>query len=354
MKNSKVLFTDGEGPIVFKDLAFDVMGRATFPGNVSGHDFFAVLSLYDDFLAEEGTAGYQAGDTLALVVPHWLAHNITDKDILEEAETVQLVCGVKEYIGGLKKDEWEVRIISTAYRPLWNLVGNNLGIPHNEIACTELNLARLAKELDHQKFSQVVVGIEKEVVSLLSRFNEARQQVENGESVRKVFADQGVAAPIRHALDRLYWQELPRLGYKPLEVVPVVGGRRKIGQAQRFAQELKTSLGKIVYVGDSITDSDLFRFINDEGGLSIAVNGNRYALRDAQVAVATTDMRHLRKILDAWSDGGIQKVKGVIESYSSAATFPYYALVNKANLDQLERIHKETRTIVRGAAAALG
>src|SRR3989442_8385125 len=133
----RTLFTDGEGPIVFKDLAQDILGRATFHAagkNIPGKDFFSILSFYDDYCAEVNRRGYQAGDSLALVVPHFLFHGITDEIIAQEASDAKVVRGVKEYIGGLKKDGWNIRIISTAYRPMWNLVGKFLTIPPNKIA----------------------------------------------------------------------------------------------------------------------------------------------------------------------------------------------------------------------------
>jgi len=79
----KVLFTDGEGPIVFKDLAADITEK-TAPG------LFPVLSFYDDYLAEVGTEGYQAGDTLALIAPHLIAHGVTDQDVENEAKDAKV------------------------------------------------------------------------------------------------------------------------------------------------------------------------------------------------------------------------------------------------------------------------
>ena len=83
----KVLFTDGEGPIVFKDLAADITEK-TVPR------LFPVLSFYDDYLVEVGTEGYQAGDTLALIVPHLLAHDVTDEDVAREAKEAKVCLGV--------------------------------------------------------------------------------------------------------------------------------------------------------------------------------------------------------------------------------------------------------------------
>jgi energy-converting hydrogenase A subunit R len=40
-----------------------------------------------------------------------------------------------------------------------------------------------------------------------------------------------------------------------------------------------------MYVGDSITDAQALRLVHKHGGLSIAFNGNRYALEHANLAV---------------------------------------------------------------------
>ena len=175
MIKPKVLFTDGEGPIVFKDLAADMTERVV-PG------FFKVLSFYDDYLAEIGREGYQAGDTLALVVPHFLAHGVTDEDITEEAKDAQVCKGVKEYVDGLKKDGWEIRIISTAYSQMWELVGDYLGISMDKIACTELNLASLRKMFGTQEFYERVRQTEERVLAALPLWEEAMVEVNDNDS----------------------------------------------------------------------------------------------------------------------------------------------------------------------------
>lgn len=370
MRGRKVLFTDGEGPIVFKDLAFDVTNRITFPDYIPGHEFFPVLSLYDDYQAEVGTEGYQAGDTLALVVPHWLAHVITDRDILEESREAQLVQGVKEYTEGLKNDDWQIRIISTSYRPLWNLVGQHLGIPQEHIACTELDLSRLKNQHYSPDFAQTVSNTEQQIISLMPQFLEAKQQVEEGRPVQEVFSKRGPAAQIREVLDRLYWQELPRLGYQTLEAVRVMGGRRKVEAAQRFAADLQVPFKAIAYVGDSITDDEVHKFLRSEKGLPIAINANFYALRNARVAVAATDAHALRPLLNAWVEGGWSGVVNFVEGKGQVSlrkemvppgegvTEFYYHLVdpkNEKEFQEILRLHKIFRKKVRGGAtAALG
>ena len=147
-----------------------------------------------------------------------------------------------------------------------------------------------------------------------------------------------------------------------------MGGRRKVEAAQQFARDLGVQMRNVAYVGDSITDDAMHAHLNAEGGLPIAVNGNKYALRNARIAVATRDMRNLRPILDAWNTGGFDGIlerAGDIsdrsftsrregEPRSEASRFRW-DLVNPRDtvgFKDLVAVHKEYRTLVRGAATA--
>lgn len=354
----KVLFTDGEGPLVFKDLAADMTEKA-IPG------LFPILSFYDDYLTEIGTEGYQAGDTLALVVPHLLLHGVTDEDIAEEAKGTKVCLGVEDYIGGLKKDGWNVRVISTAYSQMWKLVGGYLDIPMQHIACTTLDLKELRKRFGSASFFNNVQEAENRILAQSLLADDAMQEVEKGKSVVEVLGEMSKFSPLRETLDGFYWQTLKETGYQALEVVQVMGGKRKIEAAQRFAQDISVHLSDVAYVGDSITDDAMHQRLSKEGGLPIAINGNHYAIRNARVAVATRDMRDLRPLLDAWQQGGFHEVTKFIENQSisftrskEGAPVPLeekYALVNPSNQEEFQRIltiHKQSRRNVRGTATA--
>lgn len=365
----KVLFTDGEGPLVFKDLAQDLMGRIVFEckgQKINGADFFELLNLYDDYLAEVGTEGYQAGDTLALVVPHFLHHGLTDGDVAKEAKDAKVCLGVREYIDGLKKDGVEIRIISTAYRPMWKLVGDYLGIPQEQIACTELDLKSLREKYQTPKLDATVEKMEQNVLPLLFWVAEMKEKIDKGNSVVEVFKDAKYAS-LTQRLDKFYWQELKEQGYETLKEVEVVGGRRKVEAAKRFASELDVSMSRVAYVGDSITDDKMHEFLSKEGGLPIAVNGNVYALRNARVAVATIDMWALRSVVDAWWKDGFEGVRNFVSSTKARLVGgkegtpvpqeegPYYHLLETPE-DRAEAlaVHKGFRKLVRGPAAKLG
>lgn len=360
----KVLFTDGEGPIVFKDMAADITEKIV-PG------FFPVLSFYDDYLAEVGTQGYQAGDTLALVVPHFIAHGVTNHNIAQEAKDGQVCKGVEEYIAGLKTDGWDVRIISTAYSQLWQLVGEHIGISMEDIACTDLDVDSLWREFGNKDFNLRVTINEQRVLDELPAWKKAMTEVnDEGRPVVDVLQDSKYAH-LRENLDSLYWGMLPSRGYKPLEMVRVMGGRRKIEAAQRFVQDLGVEMSDVAYVGDSITDDAMHAHLSQEGGLPIAINGNTYALRNAKIAVATEDMRNIRPVLDAWHAGGFPEVAAFVQRTKEEISFSRskegapvsealnsgvrYDLVDIGNgpaFDEIKKVHKESRSLVRGAATA--
>jgi len=75
---SRQVNTDCEGPISKNDNAME-LSEFFIP---SGQHFFSIVSKYDDYLADiEKRRGYQAGDTLKLVLPFFKAFGATDEAI---------------------------------------------------------------------------------------------------------------------------------------------------------------------------------------------------------------------------------------------------------------------------------
>ena len=64
---------DLEGPLSPQDNAYELM--KLFPG---GDKIFEVVSRYDDLLTLEERADYEPGDTLALIVPFLILHDISE------------------------------------------------------------------------------------------------------------------------------------------------------------------------------------------------------------------------------------------------------------------------------------
>lgn len=339
MTNRKILFTDGEGPIVTNDFAFEVTSRIRIESRgkkMSGRELFSIVSAYDDYLVERRQKQYESGTTLALVLPFFLCHGITDDVMQEIAGHAALAFGVKEYVRQLQKDRFAIRIISTAYRPLWDVVGNILHIPSDHIAATSINIEQLFAQFPLRLLLPVVGGVEADIVA-------------NSTDARRTY--------LYERFHRFYWGDLPKIGFDIGRIVTVLGGKRKVTAAKQFAKDLGKTLADIVYVGDSITDVELFTAVNQAGGLSLAVNGNNYALEHAQVAVATQDMRLLRPLLDAWATGGHRAVISFIKSSASQRSPAHYAVIDTRDPSDFALLlakHAYMRTMVRTDAAALG
>ena len=68
----------------------------------NGDKIFEVLSRYDDLLTLEEREGYEPGDTLALIVPFLILHNISEDNITTLAVKAGLTGGADKLISWLQ------------------------------------------------------------------------------------------------------------------------------------------------------------------------------------------------------------------------------------------------------------
>lgn len=306
-QKSKILFTDGEGPLVLKDLARDIANKRISP------IYFDALSMWVAYVSEQPSPKLRPGDTLSLIVPHLLAHNVTDEDLESESERARIAHGVKDYLSSLKSEGWEVRVISTTYTHLWRDVSKRLGISRSEIACTRLNLGVLQEHFGSSGFLQLADQTEQFIDRNEQKIREALNAFRGGLPLEAVFATDPMKK-VSYELEHFYFTQLPDLGFLPLKEIPVVNGHRKVEAVFKFANELGFGeYNDIVYVGDSITDDLTLEFIRENRGLAIALNGDEFAIRNANVAVALDDRRNLKPLLDAWANAGMKGVQSFIE-----------------------------------------
>src|SRR3989304_2158563 len=93
---------DLEGPLSPQDNAYELM--KLFP---NGDKLFEVISRYDDLLTLEGREDYEPGDTLALIVPFLILHNISEADIASLAVKARLTGGVADLVSRLQSSGWK-------------------------------------------------------------------------------------------------------------------------------------------------------------------------------------------------------------------------------------------------------
>jgi energy-converting hydrogenase A subunit R len=133
----RLFLTDCEGPLTRNDNAMEV-AAAFVP---DGAELFARLSRYDDFLADVlHKPGYNAGDTLRLIVPFLLAYGVGDRDVEEySADTVLVVPGARDLLRDVAA-ALPSYIISTSYTPYIRALCRVVDFPFAHCRCTSLDL----------------------------------------------------------------------------------------------------------------------------------------------------------------------------------------------------------------------
>ena len=321
-----------EGPLSPQDNAYELM--KLFP---NGNKLFEVISRYDDLLTLEEREDYEPGDTLALIVPFLVLHSISEADIGNLASKAKLTGGAYKLITWLQNSIWKIFCISTSYEQYAIHITQKLGIYAHNVACTPFPL---------DKFRSTLC---KEDLKLL------QQAEEDILAMRPVTDDDR----IKQSLDNFFWQKLPTtdLGEAIKEVKPV-GGRRKVAALNRFADSYDQPLSNWVVVGDSITDFRMLQAVEAEGGLAIAFNANEYALPCSTMSLASTLISDLTEVLEIWQSGrrdGVEKLVRQKEKAGGVGDRGYFHwLSGRKDMEEVVKIHKRIRHLVREEAGKLG
>jgi energy-converting hydrogenase A subunit R len=323
---------DLEGPLSPQDNAFELM--KLFP---NGDRIFKVISYYDDLLTLEGRPDYEPGDTLALIVPFLVLHNVTENDISSLAVKATFLGGAVDLVSKLEFAGWKIFCITTTYEQYATHITHKLSIYAHNVACTPFPLNKLRITLTNED-ADLLRQTEAEILTMTPGTDDAR---------------------IKQRLDSFFWEKLPATGLGNLikEVKPV-GGRRKVAALKRFADSYNQPLAKWVVVGDSITDSQMLQTVEAAGGLAVAFNANQYALPHATMGLASTHISDLMEVLQAWAKGqrkGVERLVKEKEKIGGKGDRGYFHwLSGRKGWDEILDIHQRLRRLVREEAGKLG
>lgn len=318
------LDTDCEGPLVLNDNAFELCRDFILP---DGARFFQQVSRYDDCLADVlQRPGYQAGDTLKLILPFLKAHGLTNKRISDYSrKNIMLVPGVVEAYKFLHVQGYPLFEISTSYRQFAEVVGKKLGFDAAHIFCTELDLDRFS--LSSAEAGELL-RLQQEIV--------AAPEIE-------LPADAGaledLPEPVRDAVklcDRIFGKRIPEMdiGVIYREVNPV-GGPEKARALEESLSRTGLTMADVIYVGDSITDVQAFEAVRAGGGLGISFNGNRYAVKAAEVSIIADNawpVALVASVFRLWGKEGVLEL-----ATKGAAGASRYLVLPEAVIDTLMR-----------------
>jgi energy-converting hydrogenase A subunit R len=329
---AKFICFDLEGPLSPQDNAYDLM--KLFP---NGDKIFGVISRYDDLLTLEERPDYEPGDTLALIVPFLILHNITEDNITTLAAESSLTGGAAKLISWLQSSSWKIFCISTTYEQYATHITQKLDIYAHNVACTPFPLDKFRATLTTEE-SQLLKKAEEEILTM--------RPVTDDERIKK-------------SLDKFFWEKLPEtdLGAAIKEVKPI-GGRRKVAALNKFADKNDQPLSKWVVVGDSITDFRMLQAVEEAGGLAIAFNANEYALPHATLGLASTLISDLQEVLEAWQKDGRPWVERVVKFKEKWGTKGdnnnFHWLSGRKDIKDVIEVHKRIRKLVREEAGKLG
>jgi len=323
---------DLEGPLSPQDNAYELM--KLFP---NGDKVFEVISRYDDLLTLAEREGYEPGDTLALIVPFLVLHDISEDNIITLAREASFTGGAAKLVSWLQLSGWRVFCITTTYEQYANHLTQKLYIYAHNMACTPFPLKQLRQTLSEEE-GRLLQQAEEDILTMRPVTDDDR---------------------IKKSLDLFFWEKLPatNLG-KIIEEVKPVGGQRKVAALDRFAEKYGQPLSEWVVVGDSITDFRMLQAVEQAGGLAIAFNANQYALPYSTMGLASTLVSDLSEVLSTWKKGqrrGVEKVIKEKEKAGGTGDEGYFHwLAGRENIDEVIEIHKRIRRLVREEAGKLG
>jgi len=323
---------DLEGPLSPQDNAYELM--KLFP---NGDKIFEVISRYDDLLTLDEREDYEPGDTLALIVPFLILHNISEDNIASLAAKASLTGGAEKLVSWLQSNSWKIFCISTSYEQYAIHITQKLGIYAHNVACTPFPLDKFRATLC-QEDSQLLQQAEEDMLTMRPVADDDR---------------------IKQSLDNFFWEKLPAtdLGAAIKEVKPI-GGRRKVAALTRFADKYDQPLSDWVVIGDSITDFRMLQAVEEAGGLAIAFNANEYALPYSTMGLASTLISDLIEVLEAWQKskrGWVERVVKFKEKWGGKGDGGYFHwLSGRKDIDNVIEVHKRIRRLVREEAGKLG
>ena len=337
----RLFVTDCEGPLTRNDNAMEV-AAAFVP---DGAELFARLSRYDDFLADVlHKPGYNAGDTLRLIVPFLLAYGVRDRDVEQySADTVLVVPGARDLLRDVSA-ALPSYIISTSYTPYIRALCRVVDFPFAQCRCTSIDLDAWHLTRDEADW------LRDRAEAIL-----AQPVIELPEAARSA-ADLSAADRAAVAeLDRLFWTDMGAQGRRSAEVVAAVrpiGGGLKLTALREIAAGRRVALADVMYVGDSITDVPPFAAVREAGGVALSFNGNRYALAAAELAVASADTAPTRELALAFAAGGREGLLAAVGSFPSVSKpLPRVGLLREAGA-ALAHASAYARSHVRGERVA--
>jgi len=353
----RLFITDCEGPISKNDNALETLSHFV----PHGDRLFTVVSSYDDALSDVlKRPGYEAGDTLKLVLPFLKAYDVTDEEIRQfSARNLVLMAHAGDLLRHVRSIS-PAYIVSTSYEHYIRVLCRALEFPFEKTYCTKLSLD-----------SYVITSEEKDCLKEAGREIAQLSEFENPAETKSLKdLPENTHTAIRR-LDQIFWKTIAKMSIgKIYSEVSAVGGREKAEAIKDIIGKEGVALRDTMYVGDSITDEKAFKLVKENGGLTVSFNGNQYAVRNAEIALLSADSLATALIADVFIRFGKTETLDLVAKWNRRTLenssvnedlrerflklhpreLPKARIIKRENMRDLAKESSEFRKKVRGEA----
>ncbi len=352
----KIFITDCEGPISKNDNAYELTKKLV----PDGDNLFEIISIYDDIQAEiVRRSNYRAGDTLRLIVPFLKACGVTNEIIRDfSIKGIRLISGSEETLSFIRK-LMPSYIVSTSYEHYIQSLCQVINFPFRNTYCTEL-------DIDSFNFTRYETDKIRKWIKELVKLPKPKIPIGAKSITDLTEGDQKTV----NYLDEIFWTEmLDMVSGEIIRKIKPIGGTEKVNAVKDIIQKNYVDTNQVIYFGDSITDLAPLQYVKENGGLAISFNGNEYAIKEAEIAVLSSNTLVTTIITIAFNKGGKELVNQLVtdwtfekigeiigEQFKLRAkqvygnTLPIVDMLSVSNIDKLTEESCRFRKEVRGEA----
>ena len=338
----KSYITDCEGPLTLNDNAFEMAEH--FIEN--GGELFKILSLYDDYLADEvKKENYKVGNTLKLILPFFVVENLTNDDWVDFSKNNIYAINDSKFLLSYLKKAMNTYIVSTSYGQYIEAVSNYMELPFKNTFYTKVNLDNLTLTAEE-----------------IEKINQFKELILKNPSDYELFDD-------------IFFNQIAKMSiYENIRDVEVVGGQGKKLAIDEIIERDGIDINQMLYIGDSITDVEPLAFARENNGISISFNGNEYPLKVAEIAIVSHSAVATAVITNVYVNNDKNKVLEFINDYNNSddleklfkdydinleikdmffsvfgeSDLPTIQIVKEDNFDDILKVSKEMRNNIRG------
>jgi len=269
----------------------------------NGGRLYDILTAYDNIMAFElGREDRSSGDAFKTMIPLLRASGATDSSVYDHfVKDMSILPGseVIHYLNGLMTTQ----LISEAYEHHSMALCDSLGITYDNIRSTEVSFDEL--ELSRQDAKRF-----RDIASEMPRMDVPK--ISSDGSMRYIdHKDQAILDSIDGMIKRIEDTEFSDqlVGMNPM------GGNTKAFALMDMRMATNVDSCCTAYIGNNGTDYPAMDVIRDNDGLSIAFNGDGYAIKGSNVAVMSPNPIVAAVLVSEFYTGGLEGVFSLIGSW---------------------------------------